>query len=439
MLSSMRDLCDRVAALRAEGLGRTAIVEKAGNEGWATKQDVFGAYWLLQSDFDLEETEALERDVETTALKADVQKYKRENKALKLKANKVDRLVEAYSRSRPPREPIPPKEIKSEGHKQVLITCSGDEHISAMLEYERLHGLNQYNLGIARRRMLYTAELAGAYVMHYWKEKNITRIVDINFGDKFQGTIHDAEATNECEQSDAVIHWLNTKTDCYDMILRQCPHVRITSVHLTGNHSRRSKDRDVDRPKNHDDYLSAKFLERDFRNEPRVEFVVPNSYWQTLNINGHAFICTHGQFIKSWAGIPFYGIMRYYKAMTGIMERTDEYQSMLINSVKALIQKHGDDLTLDDYAPIKRHWIQGHFHTCCAGIDTEYGEIFMNGSLIGPEDFGLSLGAASSAKQLFIAVHPDRVTDRAPIDLSHIRDPRLQKPLEVLEPITVMA
>ena len=63
----------------------------------------------------------------------------------------------------------------------------------------------------------------------------------------------------------------------------------------------------------------------------------------------------------------------------------------------------------------------------------------MNGSLIGPEDFGLSLGAASSAKQLFIAVHPDRVTDRAPIDLSHIRDPRLQKPLEVLEPITVMA
>ena len=85
MLSSMRDLCDKVAALRAEGLGRTAIVEKAGNEGWATKQDVFGAYWLLQSDFDLEETEALERDVETTALKADVQKYKRENKALKLR------------------------------------------------------------------------------------------------------------------------------------------------------------------------------------------------------------------------------------------------------------------------------------------------------------------------------------------------------------------
>ncbi len=436
----LRELCDLVADLQAQGQSRDTIVEVAAEQGWGTRQDVFGAYWLLNGGYELEDTDALlDRDVQLTDTKAKLQRLKRENKTLKLRAAKVDRLVEAYSQARPPQAPVPLREIKAAGTRQVLITVSGDEHISAFLSWERLHGLNQYDMEIARQRMLYVAERAAAFVMRYWRDKSIRRIVDVNLGDKFQGVIHDAEATNEAEQADAVMHWVETKAACYNYILRQCPHVTIKSVHLTGNHTRRSVRQDVNRPKNHDDYLSARFLQTLFRDEPRVEFDIPDSYWRTLNINGHAFICTHGQFVRSYMGIPFYGILRHYKEMALISEKTDEHQAMLISAVKALIDEHGDELTLDKYRPIQRHWIQGHFHTCCRGIDTSMGTIFMNGSLIGPEDYGLSIAAATPPRQLFISVHPKQITDVIAIDLQHICHPRSIVPAEVLEPITVMA
>lgn len=442
MVSRFLELYQRIYGMREKGISQEDILAEALRDGWAGRQealDIFGAMRLGFVPTE-EELDLLRRDIKMEALKSDNSRLKRENKKLKILANKVDRAVEAYGQAREPRPPVPIEEIKTEGTRQVLVTVSSDEHITSSISYERMHGINFYDMGIARQRMLYVAKRAATYINRYWREKNIRKIVDLNLGDKFQGVIHDAAVTNEDEQSEAVLHWINTKTDCYDYILRHCPGVEIFSVHLSGNHTRRTQKQDVNRPRNHDDYLSAKLLERDFRNEPRVQFRIPNSYFDLLNINEQIFIATHGQFIRAWAGIPFYGVLRYYKAMAEVSEKTDEYKALMIQTARALIEQHGDDLSVDHVRPIDRHWIQGHFHTCCRGIDSELGEIFMNGSLIGPEDFGISLAKASPPRQLFMAVHErHRVTDVAAINLEHIRPARDLKPLDVLNPITIAA
>lgn len=374
--------------------------------------------------------------VETRSLEN--RELKKEIKFLRKRASLNDAVIEQFSKIQIPRAAVPMKKLVTRGTKQALIALSSDEHITALVAHERMHGINEYDMCLARRRMLYWAETIAKYINHYWQSKNITHLIDANLGDKFQGTIHDAEITNEAEQTQGIELWLRTKADCYDLLLKLCPQLTITSLHLSGNHTRRSSKPDVNRPLSHDDALSGMVLKVLYRNEPRIKFLIPNAYWFPLVILNHIYIFTHGQFVRSWAGIPFYGILRHYKAHTQLLEKTDMHKALMIEKMKELLEKNKNDPLLSQYPDTEKNWVQGHFHVPCKGLGTELGNVFMNGSLIGPEEYGMSLAVATRPEQLLIATHPEHGhTDVTGIRLSHIKHDKEVRPQDVLAPITI--
>jgi len=448
VLSNFIEVYKRVYELRADGSSRDEIYTKARQGGWGNQEDVKLAFGMIHRDlkpaaFDRNETlDDLDRDIEMQALKAEVTSYKRREKRLMGQADRANRLVEIFQANPVKIEPIPYRPVRVEGHRQVMVALSSDEHIQSRMTFERGHGINEYNVDLARQRMIYFAQRQIDYVQRYWREKNITALVDANLGDKFEGSIHDSDVTNEVEIAAAYKMWLKTKAECYQMILKACPHLRIISLHVSGNHPRRTDKQDVDRPQNNDDCIAAEALRFAFElaGIEQVEFVIPDSYFAIRNINGHLFLFEHSQFVRSWGGIPFYGLARRYGEYIQTLERTAEYQAAVVEAMRKPILAKGDDLILDDIPYIQKHYCGANFHTACKGIETAAGSIMLNGSLVGPNDFSLSLPRANQASQILFAVHPEfGPTDVTSIQLGHIRYPRQLKPAEVLDEITVMA
>jgi len=442
-MANLVEIYKRVADLRAQGMGRDDIISKAEQGGWARRPEVFTAFGMMAAGWEPtpEDMDALDRDIKMAAITAERNRLKRENSKLKVLADKADRLVEHFRETAVPFEPVPYEPLHTEGHRQVMVALSSDEHIQTLLTFERMHGINEYDLNLARQRMLYFAQRQIDYIKRYWREKNITVLVDANLGDKFEGTIHDdAKFNNEVAIAVAIQHWLRVKNECYQMILKECPHLQIVSLHVSGNHTRRGQKQDVGRPLENDDAVSALALGVFYEREPRVHFVVPDSYFQPLALNGHMFLFEHSTFVRSWGGLPYYGLERRYKEYLATLERTAEHQALLIEALKKPILELGDKLTLDDIPFIQKHYCGAHFHTALKGIETAVGTIMLNGSLVGPNDFSLSMPRANQASQLLFAVHSEfGPTDITSIQLGHVRYPRTMTPAEVLEPINFTA
>jgi len=106
-------------------------------------------------------------------------------------------------------------------------------------------------------------------------------------------------------------------------------------------------------------------------------------------VEGWRFLQTHGHDVKSWNSIPWYGLNR------------------LVTNINALEASRG--------TPI-HHYLFGHFHTE-ASLPHAAGESFINGSLIGGNEFSINaMGKAGQPTQWLLGVHKTHgVTHRWPI------------------------
>ncbi len=239
--------------------------------------------------------EIYELNQSETIRKDEVRELKKEIKHLQREGNLNRMILKEFKEWQVPFKPVPVTIRSSESHtSQTLVAIFSDAHGSACVEYEQMHGINEYDESIWRRRQMHCAKVICDYINKYGAEKQITQLVIAHLGDNLQGSIHDADISNLSTQAQAVKTWSYIMTDCYNMILEECPQVEILSLHLSGNHTRRTIRQDVDRPLSHDDALTGMILEQVYRNEPRIRFLIPNSYWQPLIIENQVFIFTHG-------------------------------------------------------------------------------------------------------------------------------------------------
>ena len=103
-------------------------------------------------------------------------------------------------------------------------------------------------------------------------------------------------------------------------------------------------------------------------------------------------LIVHGDQVRSYAMIPFYGLERYERRMVGLTQVLFAFTHL------------------------------GHFHTK-ANIDGPHGERLMNGSWVGGSDYSIDrLQTAGQPKQNFIGIHPEwGLTWQYPIYLSKDR------------------
>ena len=117
------------------------------------------------------------------------------------------------------------------------------------------------------------------------------------------------------------------------------------------------------------------FLEQRFRDTPHIKFHIATNFYQVAEVEGFKFLLVHGDDIRSWMNLPWYGItqrlMRWYQSIC-----------------------HFDYLCL------------GHFHSY-ANFEWNNTEVIMNGTFVTDDAYALKkIGMGGSPRQVLFSVHP---------------------------------
>lgn len=279
-----------------------------------------------------------------------------------------------------PIKPLPKKiKNKKQGQKiEHLVLHLSDGHVDHVIEKESTGGLEEYNFDIATAR----AETLIEEVINWTNNLDNHRFVKLwilAYGDHVNGEIHNAVEVSQWRNA------FKSAEGCgklHALMFRDLAAVfaDIHVIYLPGNHGRRSKRKDYERPQNNWDYLVARIAKLSCASLDNVHFHIPNSFSLAIDINGHGFYLTHGDDIRSWNGIPFYGIQRKTQRLTALSSVTKQ------------------DL---------KYFCMGHFHQPST-LSNLNGEVLINGAWLATDPYIFEFHSGYTEPcQLLHGVHKD--------------------------------
>lgn len=265
-----------------------------------------------------------------------------------------------------------------------------DLHLGEIVSEEEMGGLAHYDFATFQFRYQHLIKTTIDITKNKMSGYNINKLNILGLGDFVSGTIHD-ELVETAEGT--VIEW------CFGGAYIVAQGFRDLAKHfnqidvdcVVGNHGRlKQKPYFKNRYVNWDYvfYVTLMLMLRDIKN---IKFNIPKSFFLTKTINNHNFLIMHGDNVKSWMGIPWYGINRMAANFTELLASKEKFFSYIC---------------------------LGHFHSD-ATLRKVSGERIINGSFTGGDEFSLgALFAVSSPVQMLFGVHKDNgITWRFPIRL----------------------
>ncbi len=260
--------------------------------------------------------------------------------------------------------PIRPREIKSGLREATWVALASDWHIEETVRPETVNGVNSYNLAIARRRV--ERYFSGvSWLANYHKEKFKLRDGLLWLGgDLITGYLREENLeANGCSpvQAIATLHgWIS---DGIRHVLKTTDTDILRVICNSGNHGRLThKTRPSTREANSIEYLLYHFLEREFQDEDRVHFVLPQGAHTYVQVYDRTIRFHHGDDAKYGGGVG--GIL------IPIRKAIQRWQTFRQANLTCL----------------------GHFHQY-----HDMDDLVINGSLIGYNPFALSIGAQMEA------------------------------------------
>lgn len=329
---------------------------------------------------------ALAQD-EIRNLKQQLQVAQKADMTLKALAEQLDDMISPV----PPPYPMWKKQQRGPVKETCVLHLSDGHHDLVVLphmvqDYER----HDFNISMARAENL--VETVIDYTQNNLALSSFDTLWVLAYGDHTSGEIHG---------SDKRSHFGNMMRNClaigqlHAQMLRELsawfPNVKV--LYLSGNHGRRKEVRKKDYHAAWDswDYLIGEIAKSHLRDCVNVDILIPDSFSAVVEIEDWNFCCFHGDDIKGWAGIPWYGICRKTQRLT------------------ALSSAH--DRRIDYYC-------MGHFHAL--GVQQSIkSETIVNGSWVGCDPFVFNaLDGYNEPMQLLHGVHKRRgATWRLPIKL----------------------
>jgi hypothetical protein len=273
-------------------------------------------------------------------------------------------------------KPICPRETKSGQREATWVALASDWHIEETVESGKVNGVNSYNLAIARHRV--ERYFAGVvWLINYHKEKFKLRdgILWLG-GDLITGYLHEEnEELNQCSPVNAIASLHSWVVEGIRYILAHTDTQTLKVVCNSGNHGRLTKKtRPSTREANSIEWLLYHFLAREFQNEKRVEFALPQGAQTYVEVYNKVIRFHHGDDAKYGGGVG--GILI---PINKAIQRWDTVRRA--------------DLTC-----------MGHFHQY---HDQE--SLVVNSSLIGFNPYALSIGARyEDPSQAFFLVDSKR-------------------------------
>ncbi len=274
-------------------------------------------------------------------------------------------------------KPIRPREIKSGLREATWVALASDWHVEESVQPALVNGVNSYNLAIARHRV--ERYFSGvSWLINYHEDKKFKLRDGILWlgGDLITGYLREENLeANECSPVNAIAMLHGWISDGIRYILAHTETETLKVICNSGNHGRLTyKTRPSTREANSIEWLLYHFLAREFADNKRVEFVLPQGAQTYAEVYNKVIRFHHGDDAKYGGGVG----------------------GILIPIMKAI--QRWDTVRRADLT------CMGHFHQY---HDLE--ALTINGSLIGYNPFALSIGARfEEPKQSFFLMDSKR-------------------------------
>ena len=257
-------------------------------------------------------------------------------------------------------EPLQPTNRKGEGSAEATpVLVASDWHVEEIVGAE-VGGLNTYTPEIAAKDATVFFQAGLRLIRLLNQDVKINTVVLALLGDFITGNIHGEENAekNELTPNHAIVHAQNLIISGLEFLLDHTKYNFVIPCH-SGNHARTTHTTRFGSENGHSlEYLMYLHLAAYFRNEPRLQFIIPEGMHSYVQVYNQTIRFQHGHAIKYGGGVG------------GIY--------IPVNKSIAQWQKarHAD---LDVF---------GHFHQLRDG-----GNFICNGSLIGYNAYALSIKA----------------------------------------------
>ena len=235
-----------------------------------------------------------------------------------------------------------------------MVLNWSDMH-TGMINKHPLNGVVTYDEKIQEEELQTLAKGVIRFYELYKPSYNVETLYIFDEGDNITNDrIYEGQQMEiTCGVGEQIIKTFNYQSDFTKKMLEVYP--RIVWIKVPGNHARTTSKPVSEAPTNSFEYLLGKLMQERFRDNKRVEVIVPESYLHTANIRGHKYLITHGNTIR---GMSLNSIERAVQEIALLVER-DYYDVICI----------------------------GHFHTALKLRVTPNTTLLINGCFIDMDDF----------------------------------------------------
>ena len=262
-----------------------------------------------------------------------------------------------------------------------------DIHHGEVVDPSQINYINTFNREISKRRMEFTFKTAVELLLERFSKPLFDGIVCVLDGDIVSGNIHEElSETNDgpillsvVEITEILIQGISMLADRFGRVFVPC---------VVGNHGRLwKKPRAKNRAMDNFEWIVYNYIAKHFKDDDRVNVVIPNGPDVQYPIYDVKFLQTHGDQFRGGTGIA--GL--FSPIMLGMARKQSRQQSVKMPFDVMLI---------------------GHWHQL---IMTE--KLIINGSVKGMDEYAYQLNVpAEEPRQALFVVHPDHgITYRIPV------------------------
>lgn len=201
----------------------------------------------------------------------------------------------------PPNWLTPKLVHKGGAHVPTLLLS--DLHWGERVFPAQVNGVNEYDIGIAQRRLRTAIERAVDLCMNHMVTPDYPGIVLALGGDMLSGDIHEElSETNDLpvmpallDLRDCLVWAIGRLADEFGRVFLPC---------VTGNHGRNTKKpRAKGRNYTNFDWLLYQLLARHFQGDKRIQFQIPDGSDAQWTVFGHRYCLTHGDQFRGGDGM----------------------------------------------------------------------------------------------------------------------------------------
>lgn len=299
---------------------------------------------------------------------------------------------------------VEPIGISGKTHGVPTLFLS-DLHWGERVFRNQLNGVNEFNLDIARERLMRCVESAIHLLEILDRKMNYPAFVLPLGGDMLSGNLHDElTATNEMNTMPTLVDLYGWLIKAIDRLLEVFPFIFVPAV--AGNHGKDTKKIwEKDRHATSFDWLLYIFLAKHYEGNDRVKFYVPNALDVHYDVYGVRMKMEHGDRLGRGGD----GIIGFLGPVT----RGDQ-------------KKRSRDTQIGMPYDFMLH---GHWH------QYNHGRIISNGSLKGYDEYAFNNGFPfEQPQQALWLTHPKRgITYRMPVYLDDNLLPQNREMVTVFE------